>query len=97
MLSTAAFAQFESGKVYRFINKADTNIAMTAASTTDVYGSKKMDNGYAQLWLAEQHPNNAGAWSLRSVGNGLYLTPPRHKHRLDIQRTALVINSALQH
>lgn len=75
MLSTAAFAQLESGKVYRFINKADTNIAMTAASTTDVYGSKKMDNGYAQLWLAEQHPNNAGAWSLRSVGNGLYLTP----------------------
>ena len=75
MLSGAAFAQLESGKVYRFINKADTNIALTAASTTDVYGMKKADGDYAQLWLAEKHPNNGNAWSLRSVGNGLYLTP----------------------
>lgn len=75
MLSTAAFAQLESGKVYRFINKADTNIALTAASTTDVYGIKKADGDYSQLWLVEKHPNNGNAWSLRSVGNGLYLTP----------------------
>ncbi len=67
-------AQLEHGKVYRFINKADTNIAMAASSTTDIYGSAKSDK-YSHLWLAEVHPNNSSAWSLRSLGNGLYVKP----------------------
>lgn len=68
-------AQLESGKVYRFINKADSNIAMSAATTTTVYGAAVADGNYAQLWLVEQHPSNSNAWSLRSLGNGLYLKP----------------------
>lgn len=68
-------AQLESGKVYRFINKADASIAMSAATTTTIYGAAVADGNYAQLWLAEQHPNNSDAWSLRSLGNGLYMKP----------------------
>ncbi len=67
-------AQLENGKIYRFINKADENIAMEASSPTEIYGTAVSDN-YAQYWLAETHPNNSAAWSLRSLGNGLYVTP----------------------
>lgn len=67
-------AQLQHGKIYRFVNKADTNIAMEASSTTDIYGTAK-SNRYSHLWLAETHPNNSAAWSLRSLGNGLYVTP----------------------
>ena len=67
-------AQLEDGKIYRFVNKADTNIAMEASSPTDIYGSEKSDR-YSHLWLAEKHPNNSEAWSLRSLGNGLYVVP----------------------
>lgn len=67
-------AQLEDGKIYRFINKADTNIALEAASTTDIYGTA-MGDRYSQYWLVEKHPNNDAAWSLRSLGNGLYVVP----------------------
>ena len=67
-------AQLESGKIYRFINKADANIALEASSPTDIYGAKIGDR-FSQYWMAETHPNNAGAWSLRSLGNGLYVVP----------------------
>ena len=67
-------AQLESGKIYRFINKADANIALEASSPTDIYGAKIGDR-FSQYWLAEKHPNNADAWSLRSLGNGLYVVP----------------------
>ena len=67
-------AQLQDGKVYRFVNKANTNIAMEAASPTEIYGSAK-SNKYSHLWLAEKHPNNNNAWSLRSLGNGLYVKP----------------------
>lgn len=67
-------AQLQDGKVYRFVNKANTNIAMEAASPTEIYGSAKTNN-YSHLWLAEKHPNNNNAWSLRSLGNGLYVKP----------------------
>lgn len=68
-------AQLETGKVYRFINKADTGIALGAVSTSEVYGVSVEKSNNAQLWYAEQHPNNAAAWSLRSLGNGRYLRP----------------------
>ena len=67
-------AQLENGKIYRFVNKANKNIALEAASTTDIYGSA-MGDRYSQYWLAETHPNNSEAWSLRSLGNGLYVVP----------------------
>ena len=67
-------AQLQHGKIYRFVNKADTNIAMEASSTTDIYGTAK-SNRYSHLWLAETHPNNSDAWSLRSLGNGMYVKP----------------------
>ncbi len=67
-------AQLENGKIYRFVNKANTNIALEAASTTDIYGSAIGDR-YSQYWLAERHPSNSAAWSLRSLGNGLYVVP----------------------
>ena len=67
-------AQLENGKIYRFVNKANTNIALEAASTTDIYGSAIGDR-YSQYWLAETHPSNDAAWSLRSLGNGLYVVP----------------------
>ena len=66
-------AQLESGKVYRFVNKADTNIAMAAVSTSETYGVAIKENDYAQLWLVEQHPSDQNGWALRSLGNGLYL------------------------
>ncbi len=74
-ISLGISAQLENGKVYRFINKADTNIALTATSLTDIYGSQKTDNSYSQLWLAETYPNISSAWRLRSLGNGLYVVP----------------------
>ena len=67
-------AQLQDGKIYRFVNKANTDIALEAASTTDIYGSARSDR-YSQYWLAEKHPNNDAAWSLRSLGNGLYVVP----------------------
>ena len=67
-------AQLQDGKIYRFVNKANTDIAMEAASTTDIYGTAMSDR-YSQYWLAEKHPNNDAAWSLRSLGNGLYVVP----------------------
>lgn len=67
-------AQLQDGKIYRFINKADENIALEASSPTDIYGAK-IGERYSQYWLAEKHPNNADAWSLRSLGNGLYVKP----------------------
>ncbi len=67
-------AQLENGKIYRFVNKANTNIALEAASTTDIYGSAIGDR-YSQYWLAETHPSNSAAWTLRSLGNGLYVVP----------------------
>ena len=67
-------AQLENGKIYRFVNKANTNIALEAASTTDIYGSA-MGDRYSQYWLAETHPDNSEAWTLRSLGNGLYVVP----------------------
>ena len=67
-------AQLADGKIYRFVNKANTNIALEAASTTDIYGSAIGDR-YSQYWLAETHPSNDAAWSLRSLGNGLYVVP----------------------
>ncbi len=69
----AVQAQPTTGKVYRFINKADTNIALGAASLTESYGLAKKDGDFSQLWLLETHPNNKAAWSLRNLGNGLYL------------------------
>lgn len=68
-------AQLESGKIYRFVNKADASIVMGASSSTAVYGVTAEDGNYSQLWMAEVHPNNSNAWSLRSLGNGLYLVP----------------------
>ena len=67
-------AQLQNGKIYRFVNKADENIAMEATSPTDIYGTAKTMN-YSHLWLAETHPNNSEAWTLRSLGNGLYIVP----------------------
>ena len=67
-------AQLESGKIYRFVNKADASISMEASSPTDIYGAKTGDR-YSQYWLAEKHPSNNDAWSLRSLGNGLYVKP----------------------
>ena len=67
-------AQLEDGKIYRFVNKANANIALEAASTTDIYGSA-MGDRYSQYWLAEKHPKSGEAWSLRSLGNGLYVVP----------------------
>ena len=67
-------AQLQNGKVYRFVNRANTNIAMEATSPTDIYGTDKTGN-YSHLWLAETHPNNKDAWTLRSLGNGLYVKP----------------------
>ena len=67
-------AQLENGKIYRFVNKANTDIVMEASSPTEIYGSVNNDS-YAQYWLAETHPSNSEAWSLRSLGNGLYVTP----------------------
>ncbi|MBQ7877840.1 MAG: M60 family metallopeptidase [Bacteroidaceae bacterium] len=66
-------AQPEAGKVYRFINKADANVTLGAASHTEAFGLAKKDGDFSQLWLLETHPNNAAAWSLRNLGNGLYL------------------------
>ena len=67
-------AQLQNGKIYRFVNRADTNIAMEATSPTDIYGTAKTSN-YSHLWLAEVHPTNSEAWTLRSLGNGLYIKP----------------------
>lgn len=68
-------AQMEAGKVYRFINKADAQIAMASVSMGEVFGVQKADNNFTQLWQVEKHPNNGDAWSLRNLGNGLYLRP----------------------
>ena len=67
-------AQLENGKIYRFVNRANTNIAMEATSPTDIYGTAKTEN-YSHLWLAETHPSSKDAWTLRSLGNGLYVKP----------------------
>lgn len=73
LLTIPMVAQLSEGKIYRFINKADNSIAMTATSFSDVYGKKKTENDWTQYWYVEKHPGYPTAWAVRSLGNGLYL------------------------
>ena len=75
LVAVPMMAQLEAGKLYRFVNKAYTERALTATSFTDVYGSEKKANDFSQVWQVDVHPNNSSAWTFRNVGNGLYLEP----------------------
>lgn len=74
-MAMPAAAQFEAGKLYRFVNKAYTNLALASASYSEVYGTEKADNEYSQIWQVAAHPTNSSAWTFRNLGNGLYLEP----------------------
>ena len=65
-------AQPEAGKIYRFVNKAHPEQSLAAVSTTRSSISATADH-YVQYWLLETHPGNASAWTLRNLGNGMYL------------------------
>lgn len=73
LLAIPMVAQLSEGKIYRFINKADNSIAMTATSFSEVYGKTKADNDWSQYWLVEKYPGSSDTWAIRSLGNGLYL------------------------
>ena len=72
LVCVVAKAQPEAGKVYRFVNKAHPEQSLAAVSTTRSSISATADH-YLQYWLLETHPGNASAWTLRNLGNGMYL------------------------
>ena len=72
LVCTVAMAQPESGKIYRFVNYANPGHSLAAVSTTRSSVTTTVDH-YSQYWLLETHPSNASAWTLRNLGNGLYL------------------------
>ena len=72
LVCVVAKAQPEDGKVYRFVNKAHPEQSLAAVSATRSSISATADH-YLQYWLLETHPGNASAWTLRNLGNGMYL------------------------
>ncbi len=72
LVCVVAKAQPEAGKVYRFVNKAHPEQSLAAVSATRSSISATADH-YLQYWLLETHPGNASAWTLRNLGNGMYL------------------------
>lgn len=72
LVCVVAKAQPEAGKVYRFVNKAHPEQSLAAVSATRSSISATADH-YLQYWLLEKHPGNESAWTLRNLGNGMYL------------------------
>lgn len=71
----ASVAQPVSGNVYRFDNKANSGYSLASTSLTGSSIKATVTDGsdYSQLWLLETHPGESTAWTLRNLGNGLYL------------------------
>ncbi|MBQ7878883.1 MAG: M60 family metallopeptidase [Bacteroidaceae bacterium] len=71
----ASIAQPTSGGVYRFDNKDNSgySLAATSLTTSSIKATVTDGSDYSQLWLLETHPGDATAWTLRNLGNGLYL------------------------
>lgn len=71
----ASVAQPVSGNVYRFDNKANSGYSLASTSLTRSSIKTTVTDGsdYSQLWLLETHPGESTAWTLRNLGNGLYL------------------------
>lgn len=71
----ASVAQPVSGNVYRFDNKANSgySLASTSLTRSSIKATVTDGSDYSQLWLLEAHPGESTAWTLRNLGNGLYL------------------------
>lgn len=73
ILPTIAFAQLtalENGKVYRFTNKANTNIAMATSGLNEVSGQALDESKITQLWYATV---TGESFTLRNLATGTYL------------------------
>lgn len=66
-----AWAQLSNGKVYNFVNVANSGSSMTSTAGTNVSIAATLTSDYKQLWYVEEV--SSGVYTLRNLGNGKYL------------------------
>lgn len=69
--STAAFAQFNDGKVYQFNNVGNKGMSMVATSDGYLSITNSDEASYAQLWYVKKV--STGIFTFRNLANGKYL------------------------
>ncbi len=65
------WAQISNGKVYNFVNVANSGSSMTSTAGTNVSIAATLTSDYKQLWYVEEV--SSGVYTLRNLGNGKYL------------------------
>lgn len=65
------WAQLSNGKVYNFVNVANSGSSMTSTGGTNVSIAATLTSDYKQLWYVEEV--SSGVYTLRNLGNGKYL------------------------
>lgn len=65
------WAQISNGKVYNFVNVANSGSSMTSTAGTNVSIASTLTSDYKQLWYVEEV--SSGVYTLRNLGNGKYL------------------------
>lgn len=65
------WAQISNGKVYNFVNVANSGSSMTSTAGTNVSIAATSTSDYKQLWYVETV--SSGVYTLRNLGNGKYL------------------------
>lgn len=65
------WAQLSNGKIYNFVNVANSGSSMTSTAGTNVSIAATLTSDYKQLWYVEEV--SSGVYTLRNLGNGKYL------------------------
>lgn len=71
LVCVAAKAQLSDGKVYNFVNVANSASSMSIITGNNISIAATDTTGYGQLWQATM--NDDGSYYLRNLGNGRYL------------------------
>lgn len=71
LVCVAAKAQLSDGKVYNFVNVANSGSSMSIITGNNISIAATDTTGYGQLWQATM--NDDGSYYLRNLGNGRYL------------------------
>ena len=71
LVCVAAKAQLSDGKVYNFVNVANSGSSMSIIANNNISIAATDTGNYGQLWHATM--NDDGSYYLRNLGNGRYL------------------------
>ena len=70
LVSTSAWAQFTSGKVYRFVCSGTPSVSLGASAVSDVAALSTSETDRAQQWYVT---GSNGQYTFRNLANGRYL------------------------